>query len=512
MSPDSSGGPGGSAPAQDAPSVGGVGVPARAAGFGLAFAWISVIPCSTYGLRTGVGLSALSLFYLAQAALLGGLALLVVKGRVRGEGPLVRAAGVVGVLAATVCAALGATASPSGVAAAALSVVGGPAAGAALGAAVLGVSRLDSADRARAVVGGAVLAGILEALLALTQHAPSAIPVLGIAVMAALACAGVMLCCAGGGLSLEASYRPSKSQHFRLLVCALLMYVFIFGASTGVDAVTAAFVGVSLADLASALLTPLVFSAVAGSMLLIAQVRGQEPGLRLVGRVLTPVLAVLFLSFIVLPDEGRRWLPPLTDSFWRLVEIYVLLTVMDIARSGVASPVLAYAAGWGALCLSFAVGTAFGQGMDAVFGSTSDVVSNITVLYTLVAVLASTLAMWAGQPSGASPSVPGLAGGSVSGGQGEAPAEGQDDGRPARDAVGAACGRLVERYGLSEREAEVCELLTRGNTRAGIATRLYVSENTVRTHVKNVYAKLHIHSKQQLVNLVDEEVAAAGGR
>ena len=47
------------------------------------------------------------------------------------------------------------------------------------------------------------------------------------------------------------------------------------------------------------------------------------------------------------------------------------------------------------------------------------------------------------------------------------------------------------------------DLLARGNTRVSIADKLCISENTVRVHVKNIYAKLYIHSKQQLIDMVD---------
>lgn len=61
---------------------------------------------------------------------------------------------------------------------------------------------------------------------------------------------------------------------------------------------------------------------------------------------------------------------------------------------------------------------------------------------------------------------------------------------------------MKEDYGLSTREAEVAELLARGETVARIADMLFVSENTVRTHSKRIYAKLDIHKKQQLRDLV----------
>lgn len=58
-------------------------------------------------------------------------------------------------------------------------------------------------------------------------------------------------------------------------------------------------------------------------------------------------------------------------------------------------------------------------------------------------------------------------------------------------------------YGLTTRETEVTELLARGETVARIAEELFISENTVRMHSKRIYAKLDVHKKQQLRDLVD---------
>ncbi|MCI9207151.1 MAG: helix-turn-helix transcriptional regulator [Adlercreutzia caecimuris] len=60
-----------------------------------------------------------------------------------------------------------------------------------------------------------------------------------------------------------------------------------------------------------------------------------------------------------------------------------------------------------------------------------------------------------------------------------------------------------ESFGLSAREAEVAELIARGNTVAHIAELLFVSENTVRTHSKRIYVKLGIHKRQELIELVE---------
>ncbi|PNV64334.1 LuxR family transcriptional regulator, partial [Rubneribacter badeniensis] len=80
----------------------------------------------------------------------------------------------------------------------------------------------------------------------------------------------------------------------------------------------------------------------------------------------------------------------------------------------------------------------------------------------------------------------------------------EQDRRP-KDSVRSRCERLARIHGLSDREFDVLELLAKGHTRVSVAKRLYVSENTVRVHVKNIYAKLGIHSKQQLIDLVDRQ-------
>ncbi|MFR6289806.1 helix-turn-helix transcriptional regulator [uncultured Adlercreutzia sp.] len=46
-------------------------------------------------------------------------------------------------------------------------------------------------------------------------------------------------------------------------------------------------------------------------------------------------------------------------------------------------------------------------------------------------------------------------------------------------------------------------MLARGRDRAYIEEALVVSRNTVKAHVKHVYAKLGIHSHQELLDLVE---------
>jgi len=52
---------------------------------------------------------------------------------------------------------------------------------------------------------------------------------------------------------------------------------------------------------------------------------------------------------------------------------------------------------------------------------------------------------------------------------------------------------------LSERETEVLQELIRGHSYLAIAERLFISVNTVRFHVKNIYDKLHVKSRPEAI-------------
>ncbi|HEX6059828.1 MAG TPA: helix-turn-helix transcriptional regulator [Gemmatimonadaceae bacterium] len=58
---------------------------------------------------------------------------------------------------------------------------------------------------------------------------------------------------------------------------------------------------------------------------------------------------------------------------------------------------------------------------------------------------------------------------------------------------------LVERCGLTPREAEVALLLARGGSDREIAGQLGVSPHTVRKHTEHIFDKLRLHSRKAIV-------------
>lgn len=53
---------------------------------------------------------------------------------------------------------------------------------------------------------------------------------------------------------------------------------------------------------------------------------------------------------------------------------------------------------------------------------------------------------------------------------------------------------------LSARETEILALLCEGMTYGKVAEKLFVSGHTIRSHIKNIYQKLHVHSRAEAVN------------
>ena len=52
---------------------------------------------------------------------------------------------------------------------------------------------------------------------------------------------------------------------------------------------------------------------------------------------------------------------------------------------------------------------------------------------------------------------------------------------------------------LSERENEVLQVLAKGKSYAAIANELNLSINTIKTHTRNIYEKLHVNSREEII-------------
>lgn len=73
-----------------------------------------------------------------------------------------------------------------------------------------------------------------------------------------------------------------------------------------------------------------------------------------------------------------------------------------------------------------------------------------------------------------------------------------------RERLIVRCEQLAQDHGLTPREAEVLTLIAQRKTRSEIEQELFLSQNTVKTHARHVYAKLGVHSKADVYELVGE--------
>ena len=256
------------------------------------------------------------------------------------------------------------------------------------------------------------------------------------------------------------------------------------------------------------------------------------------------VTVFVFESFLAGTDAHALLFALIRTAHALLVVFFLFLAVADVARHSSYDPLAVYAVGWVVYTLPFAAGSAFGSVLAS--GPLAPLVSSIATWMLVVVALVllddrslgnqlifadlngdSEDALDADAPAARALAAQrvaasqlgavgetGFGGGAGGGAAGEGGAGVEGGGGPGSDsgsrraptdgagALRARCQRLARQHGLTSRECEVLELLVRGHSKTRIAETFLISENTVRGHVKHIYAKLDVHSKQELLDLV----------
>ena len=234
-------------------------------------------------------------------------------------------------------------------------------------------------------------------------------------------------------------------------------------------------------------------------------------------RVFLPALVLVMLMNIIASSYIDMWLA-ITLFSWRLISVLAFGLIVEFSRSGVASLVLAFPAGWSVLYGGYALGILIGQAFCTNDSSDAHGVQVAIVMVVMATVIAAML-LFDSDVSRLFSSKKNLAKAAPNEidnetaralSAPEAVIEATEENEPAgkrpvqkERPLTEVLAAIAKRYKLTEREVEVAGLLVHGHTRAAIAKKLFVSENTVRAHVKNIYAKLGVHSKQQLIDFVE---------
>jgi len=208
----------------------------------------------------------------------------------------------------------------------------------------------------------------------------------------------------------------------------------------------------------------------------------------------TLVCSCLFLHF---GGMGMPWVTyaiAFTAGAW-LETVYWVFFSHSCTTVG-KPPVLVWAAGRAAFWLSTFVGVALWSAQASVWvgGIVSDnaALTTLVVLMALGIVLVHTLILPTEQIA-----------------QISVMRDRELERRAAFQDIETTAAAIAERAGLSPREREIFLMLAHGRDTAYVQEKLVISQGTVRSHRDRIYRKLGIHSKQELLDLVEREFSAS---
>ncbi|MDR3136138.1 MAG: helix-turn-helix transcriptional regulator [Coriobacteriales bacterium] len=203
------------------------------------------------------------------------------------------------------------------------------------------------------------------------------------------------------------------------------------------------------------------------------------------GLTYRPTLVVMIFGVLMLPffTGGTQMTGWIVLAGYHCFDLMTWILLADLSYRFHISPILSFGLGRGVLYFSCGMGSCIGRLIRLYWGigfesmATSLAVTVITLVLVLTYCLIFTEKDLSRYESVAK------------------------DGRPG--AVMQSCSHIAGLYGLSPREEAVMRLLVKGRSIARIQTELFISKGTVNTHLRHIYQKLNIHTKQELLDLVE---------
>ena len=199
-------------------------------------------------------------------------------------------------------------------------------------------------------------------------------------------------------------------------------------------------------------------------------------------------LGVAALTVFNEPDSATAYFAASAGSMFIDMLTWVLL--IEIARSSRLSALLIFAVGRCAIHAGMAIGEIAALAFPAMM--VAFCVSSIVILIVVSGFMFSDRdAALVFEPVEEGEIAPIAA---------EAVEEGAQAPAPTMDERTAA---VAERFGLTARETEVFTLWATGHGAKSIEEKLVLSSATVRTHIRHIYEKLDVHSRAELIDLLE---------
>lgn len=244
-------------------------------------------------------------------------------------------------------------------------------------------------------------------------------------------------------------------------------------------------------------------------------VKRAKPLLPFIYQVAMPIFALVIIVFSTLSSHTVfAWIYTcLSYVFFGAIGVFSLASLCAMAHAKEFSPVLIYGSTTAAFALASMAGLACGT-LPLFLGDSGEVMLNlISTCYFAFLLVCPLLTSWKKirsfdvKASADTDFAYGLADGMedvvaqqnyLSQGANDSDTDGEVPD------VATRCLKVAELYKLSPRETEIFGYLGRGHGIVFIAETLVISESTVRTHVKNIYKKIGVSSREELLQLVDE--------
>ncbi len=234
----------------------------------------------------------------------------------------------------------------------------------------------------------------------------------------------------------------------------------------------------------------------------------QGEGLRKVYRSSVFVMAVFYLLLPLI--QGFHFLEStMALTGYGTFNVLIWLLLAETAHRHKLAPHVIYGIGWGMVTFGVLIGGVAGQLLISQQPSMS-VVSLIATLCILTSYLFvlkehDFATMVTPMAQALSPEASGSAEADAHATSGSNNPEDTD--RPRKARFMDRCTAVAEAYGLTPRETELMILYAKGHTSANIQQELFLSRGTVTTHLRHIYQKMEIHSKAELMEIIDRRDA-----
>ena len=232
-------------------------------------------------------------------------------------------------------------------------------------------------------------------------------------------------------------------------------------------------------------------------------------------RVLFPFMLVALSALPFIPGAFGHYAGMVMVVCYDLVGMAFVLFLVETARRVPVPSVALMGVYQVGTQLSLVVGLALGMALNGLEARAAASYATILILVCIYLLAMVPAVLLRRRDKGAPAVVSPGAGGETVAADGAAQPEGAatvvseqdfEQQQEVRGRVGARVEEWAVEHGLTARESQVLVQLARGWSANAIAADLGITQNTAWAHIKRIYVKLDVHSKQELIEYIEREV------